>query len=78
MGARPYLKCSPSARMVSCCTPPIRLKKMARWPPSTTGRERGLVSAGGGREGSQGWGVILLTNEDGLSHAVGQGTGAQK
>lgn len=42
-GAVPYLKCSPSARMVSCCTPPMRLKKMARCPPSTAGRRRHSV-----------------------------------
>ena len=28
--------------MVSCCTPPIRLKKMALCPPSTAGRGVGV------------------------------------
>lgn len=40
--ARHYLKWRPSARMVSCCTPPIRLKKMALCPPSTVGRGVGV------------------------------------
>lgn len=34
-----YLKWSPSARTVSICIPPIRLKMIALWPPSTTGHK---------------------------------------
>lgn len=74
-GPGPYLKCSPSARMVSCWTPPMRLKKMARCPPSTVGRS-GTVSAQGG--GAEARGKGGLTDEDGLADAVGQGAGAQQ
>jgi len=31
-----YLTCNPSASTVSICIPPILLKIMALWPPSTT------------------------------------------
>lgn len=59
----------------------MRLKKMARWPPSTAGeKERGqrgeAEEPGGrlrGRDGTDG-----LTDEDGLADAVGQGAGAQQ
>lgn len=38
VGVDSYLKWSPSASTVSICIPPIRLKTMALWPPSTAHR----------------------------------------
>lgn len=38
VGVDSYLKWSPSASTVSICIPPIRLKTIALWPPSTAHR----------------------------------------
>lgn len=57
----------------------MRLKKMARWPPSTAGIERRLGQRGRRTRRLRGVvGGTPLTNEDGLSHAIRQGTGAQQ
>lgn len=89
--ARRYLKWRPSARMVSCCTPPIRLKKMALCPPSTVGRGVGIrpgtcwplvgrgAEAGRVSEGrSPGSGRRWLTSEHGLADPVSHGAGPEQ
>lgn len=58
----------------------MRLKKMARCPPSTEGRN-GAVSTGGRgvtgqKDGARARGE--LTDEDGLADSISQGAGAQQ
>lgn len=58
----------------------MRLKKMARCPPSTE-RRNGTVSESGGEGEARkngAWARGALTDENGLADSIGQGAGAQQ